>query len=384
MAGVEPLGSVELGDKVTLRLTLLIPGVHLKNDRDLVVVLEKDHGLEIRFRRPTPEECSVGADLEPPLSRGDTICVATGKWGISMNNREAFLQLAVNGGKELTQQIVIFGALPRSGGAAWDALPASLQDLLRGALIEMGRAARRVFRVIRWHRHLGGGHDPHRMWTFSWSPDGARWQDLPWEVPPAFASVVPTISSSEAFEKELQDALERGEDEPIGHELLREAEAQVYENPRSALIVGIAAAEIGVKEFVQRKVPLAGWLVTEAPSPPLLSILTNYLPELVGDLSVSRGLWFVPGRDKKTRDYLDPVLSALNQGVSIRNRLVHKPVAAPESEAVGPILEAVGDLLRLLDHHSGSPYAWSGIRWGVRKAWDRAASESEGEPSSSR
>jgi hypothetical protein len=372
MAGVEPLGSVELGDKVTLRLTLLIPGVHLKNDRDLVVPFKSDRQLEIRFRRPTPEEIAFDADREPPLSRGDTMCVVTGEWGISASNRDAFLALALNGGQELTQQIVILGALPqRSGGPAWDALPVSLQDLLRGVLTEMGRAARRVFRIIRWHWHLGGGHDPHRLWSFSWSPDRNRWQELPWEVPPAFATVVPTISPSESLEKELQQALERGEDEPIGHELLREAEAQVYENPRSALIVGIAAAEIGVKEFVQRKVPLAGWLVTEAPSPPLLSILTKFLPELVGDLSVSRGLWFVPGRDKQTRDYADPVLSELNRGVSIRNQLVHRPVAAPESETVASILAAVGDLLRLLDHHSGSPYASNGIRWAVRRAWER-------------
>lgn len=78
---------------------------------------------------------------------------------------------------------------------------------------------------------LAGEHNPFRMWGFAWSPDDDGWQDLPWKVPRRGATFAQTMRPSEAREKAIAKALAEGRDEPIGHELLREALFQVDDNP---------------------------------------------------------------------------------------------------------------------------------------------------------
>ena len=91
-----------------------------------------------------------------------------------------------------------------------------------------------------------------------------------------------------AFKKSLKDVppeeivrmVESGDQEPVAHQLLREAWELRSSNPRSALAIGIAAAEIGVKDLIASLVPNAQWLVMEMPSPPVVKILREYLPML--------------------------------------------------------------------------------------------------------
>lgn len=377
MPGSQPLGNVTVPPKIHLRLKLFIRVLYIDKLEPLVISIKGSPDLEVQYRRPDTDELKEGEEWASPLSLGDSMCVISGQWSISDKNREALEKLARDGSGELVQQFVVFGPVAgRTGMPAWDSLPPSLQELLVSAERKLGQAAARTYRLLRWFLALTGQHNPFHVWSYSWSPDGSLWQDLPLKMPLGVAMSVPTLSPSRVLVEEIEKALEGGRDEPIAHELLREAIHQVEQNPRSALIVGIAAAEIGFKEFVSRRAPVAAWLVTEAPSPSLLQMLTEFLPDLLGQLQMKPLLQFVKGRDKK--GYNDPVLRELQRGVTMRNQLAHKPKPAPDSEDVKPILDAVGDLLGMLDYYSGgTPFGRSFIRLSTRQVWSHADVKSD-------
>lgn len=364
----EPLGEVQLGDTLRLRLTLVIRDMHMEDERHLVLPVRDMHELEVTYRRPTASEQGEEADR---VTLGDTMCTIAGTWKVSDGNREHLLKLAREGGAEFTQTVVVFGVVPNETGmSAWDALPSPLRDMLDGGMTELARAAGRTLRLMRWHWQLPGEPNPFRLWCFSWSPDGTNWQDLPWKTPLLPAAFVTTLRASETREREIASALESGADEPTGHELLREALHLVGDSPRSALIVGIAAAEIGFKEFVGLRVPAASWLVTETPTPPLLAMLTRYLPDLLKQLTLIPLYQFVEGKEKGS--YIDPVLRELDRGIAMRNRLAHKPVGPPDAEDVKSVLAAVQDLLGMLDYYSGrAPFGKSFMRTATHAIWFR-------------
>ena len=68
--------------------------------------------------------------------------------------------------------------------------------------------------------------------------------------------------------------------EPLAHQLLREAWNLRHTNPRISVVIGVAAAEVGMKQLVAMLVPHARWLVEELPSPPLVPMMRHYLAEL--------------------------------------------------------------------------------------------------------
>jgi hypothetical protein len=134
--------------------------------------------------------------------------------------------------------------------------------------------------------------------------------------------------------------------------LFREAWNQYHENPRSALVIGMAAAELSVKHCISTLVPDAEWLATNLPTPPLVRMLIEYLPKL-------------PARHKLDGQVKPPppdVLEVLRNGVNIRNQLSHAGTVNPSVEKVEEILQAVHDLLWLIDFYSGSEWALAFLR----------------------
>jgi len=127
-----------------------------------------------------------------------------------------------------------------------------------------------------------------------------------------------------------------GSSEPLSHELLREAFDQAPTNPRSALLVGIAAAEVGFKGLVLELAPQTEWLVETVPSPPLVMMLREYMPRLPVKLKI----------DEKVPKIPDNVLGTLQNGVQARNKTTHATRSKPlDSETLKELLLTVRDLL---------------------------------------
>jgi hypothetical protein len=135
----------------------------------------------------------------------------------------------------------------------------------------------------------------------------------------------------------LQAELLTGSNEPLAHELLREAEINRESNPRSSLILGVAAAEVGFKQFVSETFPDTSWLM-ELPSPPLIEMINKFPWEKV-KTQINNQVPTVP----------TPILNELKKAITLRNKIVHSGIAALEPDTMGSIGNAVNDFLYFLD-----------------------------------
>jgi hypothetical protein len=132
--------------------------------------------------------------------------------------------------------------------------------------------------------------------------------------------------------------------EPLAHQLWREAWNLRLTNPRSALVIGIAAAEVGLKQLIGTLVPLARWLVQELPSPPLVNMMKNYLPDLPIKADVER--------DRRSPKHLRAMLDT---AVQARNDVIHRG-DAPDID-LRATLAGVREFLYLLDLYEGRTWA---------------------------
>jgi len=104
---------------------------------------------------------------------------------------------------------------------------------------------------------------------------------------------------------------------------------------------------------VAKRVPEAGWLVQKIPAPPLVRMLIQYLPTLVG------------------REPAVPkvVLDQLRKGITVRDQVAHEGARAVESETLKGTLTAVRDLLWLLDYYGGQTWALAHLSSATRDAF---------------
>lgn len=204
----------------------------------------------------------------------------------------------------------------------------------------------RVLRILRWRLDIDTDHVPigGSLAGLQWSRDGAQW--LSFSMPGNIAIGIMRVISGqvELYRNEAMKLLQAGESEPIHHPIFLEAWSQRHNNQRSALIIGIASAEIGVKSFISIAAPATRWFLESQQAPPMLSLLKDYLPTIL---------------DEKHRSMLPPssMLDTLRKGVTIRNDLTHRAAESPGHEIVGRVLLAVRDLLWLLDSYRGFEWA---------------------------
>lgn len=227
-------------------------------------------------------------------------------------------------------------------------LPPKLQVFVRQIGVEFQQAIRRAVGLLRWYCGISGPHSPirRRQGGLFCSLDGSSWDVLSTYAP--VSSLELRYAPEQREFDEVQKLLNKGITEPFCHQLFREAWEQRYANPRSALLLGIASAEVGFKEFVAEFVPNAEWLVENIPSPPLVKMLEEYLPILRP--SVGAGAPPIPSRD---------ILGLLRDGVQLRNKVAHYSSREIDSKKLLDILYAVLDVLILLDHHRGFDFSQS-------------------------
>jgi hypothetical protein len=162
----------------------------------------------------------------------------------------------------------------------------------------------------------------------------------------------------------LKDLYQNGSEEPLARQLLREARSLRSSNPRAALVIGVSAAEVGVKKLIGFLVPHAQWLVDELQTPPLTKMLRQYLPSL----PVKKGF---------TGKALSPpneLLNVLDDAVKARNKVIHVGIGPPNYTELGEMLDAVGDLLWVCDIYSGHAWPAEFISYNTISKWKSAQS----------
>jgi hypothetical protein len=214
---------------------------------------------------------------------------------------------------------------------------------------DMNDAIQRTVRLVRWKTYAIGGPNTIRTQNYcEWSVDGSNWKFVADSLllTTGFSIIQLDRHWSIADAEFLQAEFMKGTDEPLGHELLREADENRRNNPRSSLILGVAAAEVGFKQFASKIRPDTAWLL-ELPSPPLVDMLQKFPWEQLK-----------PRINGKIPAVPDSIIDELRKGVTLRNKIVHSGVARLSPETLDSLLDTVKDLLYFLDVLHGSGQDW--------------------------
>lgn len=331
---------------VRIRSTQLVHELFLQKQIALTAT-EEGAVVALKFRPPTPEEEEMGAQ------RWDSTCTAT----FTMSPPASVIAILENlaAGRmpprstrdpKKYPDIPESGEIPTSLSAPADLLPEFFREWIRKVHRQLHAAKLRAINLVRWRAALEGSHNPLRSaGNVQWSLNGEQWHEMPGSLT-ANVGLVSALTLKPETLQLIKELAEKGVDEPLGHQLHREAWAQHLSNPRSALAIGMAAAEIGFKRLVGDLVPAAAWMVENVASPPLVDMLTGYLPTLPVRLRIGDRTAIPP--------WIIEILK--KKGVTTRNKLLHRG-DPPRADTVREVLGAVKDLLWLLDYYTGNAWA---------------------------
>jgi hypothetical protein len=232
-------------------------------------------------------------------------------------------------------------------------LPANVQSFVNQIREQLHGAVRQVVDVIRWRGGVPGPPDPitSRWRSAEWSLDGDSWHVLP----SSFGFVIrgsQRVWIDADTHEALQSLLRASDSEPTGHVLFREAWELRNKHLRSALLTGVAAMEVGFKDFAADLVPDAEWLLVNVATPPVVRMLREFLPKIRVHARICDKVLPPP----------KSILDLLERGVGLRNQVAHAGARRPTVETVETVLLAIEDVLWLLDYYRGHEWAW----WHMR------------------
>lgn len=306
-----------------LRLTYIIKPLHLAKADQLQIEI-KHEGKTVTIEIEKIPEDKRRKDYGPNDLRISAITEIT----LSVKREQQFLDIS----------------LPLSN---------SIQEFIRPIHLFLYGSILQLIKIFRWRLRNENSANPIRFFVgFSYSSIGKEWKDFPDQIRLTAIYSLPVAQQySDTDLSEVQTLATENIHEPLGHELLQEAWELRKSNPRSALVIGLAAAETGFKQFASDRIPTASWLIENVPSPPLTKMLEHFLPNIPTQLKVYG----------KTLPPPEGLLKILTKGIVLRNEIVHGKNAAVKHETVEEVLIVVRDLLYLLDFYNGHLWAWQHV-----------------------
>jgi hypothetical protein len=341
--------------KLEVLLNKLVIG--FQEQEPLTFAMGDQHGTSVTIRPLTVEE--------KEKHKGQfLVCVAFTEEEPSSSVHAMFEGLANNlsddskNPKEKQETIEAEGRTKDKHTPSLSSFPKQFQEFASQVHHKLNESIRGTVRIIRWRRALTGSHNPIASASgVCWSFDNQSWLAMPRDIYLDGVGFDFYFNISVRLHGEMEALIKAGENEPLGHELFLEAWELRSRNPRSALIIGMAAAEVGFKQCIGKLVPKAEWLANNAPTPPLDKMLSSYLPLLPTKLKIE-GLVLKPSQR---------VRSAIKKGIEARNHTVHAGSEPPKGRDLKELLLSIRDLLYLLDFYCGFEWALEYIRDEVRQ-----------------
>lgn len=311
------------------------------------------HGVEVLISGPSAEDLARGHD------RRNAACVSSSAVAVNENAARVFVSIESNAFAS-SERVTGDTRYKTPEGAEIRVpplrdFPLHFQSFVETVGDELDDYATRTIGVLRWRTNAPGPHNPISTRGLHWSRDGSSWHPMPSDIEAHISAHVSQKVSDRVVE-ETRNLVTAGLASPLHRDLFREASYQRHSNPRSAVVIGMAAAETGIKWLIGTLVPNAEWLAVNVPSPPLVKILKEYLPALPARCNFEGTVKAPP----------PSVLETLKKGIDIRNRLAHAGAAPPSTATVDEILDAVHDLLSLLEFYAGTRWALELMRPAIR------------------
>jgi hypothetical protein len=232
-------------------------------------------------------------------------------------------------------------------------LPEHVQQWFIEVREDLRVQARRVFELVRWVSNARDTHPPLAGGMLEFSLDGHTWHHAPSEPPgkPFDLRAYSGVDLDALNVDAISELAIRGQSEPVGHSLIREALSLRPTAPRPAVVLGAAAAETAAKEAIHRLLPAAAYLIDELPSPPVDKLVAKYLPEL-GTRSALNLVLLPPPK---------PVMRSLKWLIETRNRVVHNREQSHRFPELLGALVHVRDLMWVLDCYCGHDWAFANL-----------------------
>jgi hypothetical protein len=169
----------------------------------------------------------------------------------------------------------------RSLGHIVNHMPGPFEEFWSDMLSSMRDRAAQVISALRWRLNRPQGANPVSQNPFftAFSLDDETWHDMPTMGHGLLVHDQDLITFTPALAADVRQALESQSQEPIAHELFREAWAVRFGNLKSSLLIGYSAAEVGIKQHIGLVLPYAECLMANIQSPPLPKLL-NYLEQI--------------------------------------------------------------------------------------------------------
>jgi hypothetical protein len=319
------------------RLTYEVNGYQLNFTPGTTLLVDESRNLSVSLHRPLDAEgkpkltmilLQVLAEMPPPPKAEKAL-------------RELF------GNLEAADLIRQASATPM--GMPFEQLPNTLQDFGSSLFSELADVAIDTFELIRWRLDVTGPVGPYKSLSLDWSDDQENWYVFPRHITLKISATIHRRLSPQIV-GELESMASVGAKEPLAHSLLREA--VVAANGRSwasALVMAMTALEIGVKDTVGVLAPDAAWLGQNSPSPPVVKMLSEYLPHLRPRLLIADKVLVPTPR----------LINILKKATTVRNETVHAGKREVNRDLVQDTLTAVSDILWILDFYSGNSWALS-------------------------
>jgi hypothetical protein len=239
----------------------IVQGLDAVDEADWQIDLGTEHGIILRFQEDT-FRARDAEGYEEDLSY--LRISAQGNWQLDSQTEQAFHSF--KGGK-----VLFVPSVPVAG-----------QRTVRSIDHELLEAASCVTNLVRWRFGVHGHNEPFSKSGLEWQAADGEWKGVAYS-----RSIRLWFGATANFQEQIVDELTplvfNGWREPLGHSLLREAWDLRETNPRSALVIGVAAAEVGFKHFAVEMAPQTAWLVEELQAPPLEKLMRKYLPILLKD-----------------------------------------------------------------------------------------------------
>lgn len=242
------------------------------------------------------------------------------------------------------------GVIAKGYSITADFLPPELQQISKATGDRLQEAATRFVQILRWSQGCSG---PYRISSDSdsrvglyWKTVQERYHSVPWpKQGPLEIGMEEGIQWSTEHQEEVTNLWQStGLQEPLGHQILREAKGVRDENYRSALLICYSALEVGLKQHISKCAPDAGWFAMYAPSPPIFKVLRDFLPVL------HKGK-----NDFSKWGNFNPELKKAIEFTEDRNKLAHRGEAVNGS--VDAYLRFTEDILYILDVLEGHSWA---------------------------
>ena len=197
----------------------------------------------------------------------------------------------------------------------------------------------RTLRLLRWRTRSPGRPYPIRATVgFRWSLDGLDWKPVAQYLSMKIKQLENPPKLTDEATEFVRTAILGDLDEPLGHELLREAWTNCDTNLRSAIVLAVAAAEVGFKQFASKMLPDTAWVLENLQSPPLVRMLELFPWDKL-KLEINGQPVTVP----------DLIRDELKKAITLRNEIVHGRSGSLTKDTTEEVLYSVRDLLYFLD-----------------------------------